>query len=142
LGIDFGDRKIGLALSDILKITAQPLMSYRRKNNKEDAAFFKQVVKENDVSEIIVGMPLRMDGSHGTRAEKTQEFARWLEGILNIPIHFWDERLTTKQANQILSRRKINPKNKRALEDQVSAMIILSTYLESKGEESGVDQND
>jgi putative Holliday junction resolvase len=131
-----------LAVSDILKITAQPLTSYRRKNNKEDAAFFKQVVKENDVSEIIVGMPLRMDGSQGTRAEKTREFAQWLGEILNIPIHFWDERLTTKQANQILSRRKINPKNKRALEDQVSAMIILSTYLESKGEKSGVDQND
>lgn len=141
LGIDFGDRKIGLAVSDRLGITAQPLTSYRRKTEKEDAAFFKSVVSEYEISEVIVGMPLRMDGSSGTRVEKTREFAGWLERILDLPIRFWDERLTTKQANQILSQRKINPKAKKDLEDQVSAMIILSAYLESIREKSGVDQD-
>jgi putative Holliday junction resolvase len=139
LGIDFGDRKIGLAVSDRLKITAQPLTSYRRKTEKEDADFFKSMVAEYEISEIVVGMPLRMDGSSGTRAEKTREFARWLENILEIPIRFWDERLTTKQANKILSQQKISPEAKKNLEDQVSAMIILSAYLESRGETSDVD---
>ncbi|UCE43088.1 MAG: Holliday junction resolvase RuvX [Candidatus Aminicenantes bacterium] len=132
LGIDYGDRKIGLAISDQLGITAQPLISYRRKTEKEDAAYFKRVVSEYEIKEVIVGLPLRMDGSSGTRAEKTQEFARWLEQILGLPVNFWDERLTTKQASKILSQQKISPKAKKNIEDQVSAVIILSTYLESK----------
>jgi putative Holliday junction resolvase len=132
LGIDYGDRKIGLAVSDLLGITAQPLVSYRRRTEKEDAKFFKRVAEEYDIQEIIVGLPLRMDGSLGTRAEKTQEFACWLGQVLNLPVHFWDERLTTKQAHKILREQKLAPKAKKAIEDQVSAVIILSTYLECK----------
>lgn len=141
LGIDYGDRKIGLALSDLLGITAQPLISYRRKTEKEDEVYFKRLVSENEITEVIIGLPLRMDGSSGTMAEKTREFARWLEKILNLPVQFWDERLTTKQANKILSQRKIDAKTKRDIEDQVSAVIILSTYLESKRAKSDAGQN-
>ena len=141
LGIDYGDRKIGLALSDQLGITAQPLISYRRKTKKQDADYFKQVVSENEIKEVIVGLPLRMDGSSGTRAEKTREFAHWLEQTLNLPVHFWDERLTTKQANKILRQQKVAPKAKKDIEDQISAMIILSTYLESKRTRSNAGKN-
>jgi len=141
LGIDYGDRKIGLAISDQLGITAQPLISYRRKTKKQDADYFKHVVSEYEIKEVIVGLPLRMDGSSGTRAEKTREFARWLEQTLNLPVHFWDERLTTKQANKILSQQKVAPKAKKDIEDQISAMIILSTYLESKRAKSDAGQN-
>jgi putative Holliday junction resolvase len=141
LGIDYGDRKIGLAVSDRLGITAQPLLNYRRKTEKEDAAYFKRVVSEYEIKEVIIGLPLRMDGSSGTRAEKTREFARWLGQVLNLPVHFWDERLTTKQATKILSKRKIPPRAKKDLEDQVSAVIILSTYLESKRAGSNAGQN-
>ena len=136
LGIDYGDRKIGLAVSDQLGITAQPLISYRRKTKKEDADYFNRLVSEYEIYEVVVGLPLRMDGSSGTQAEKTREFARWLEQILNLPVRFWDERLTTKQANKILSQQKIAPKAKKDIEDQISAVIILSTYLESKRAES------
>jgi len=132
LGIDFGDSKIGLAVSDLLGITAQPLTSYRRSNKKEDAKFFKQVASEYGIEEVIVGLPLRMDGSAGTRAEKTREFASWLEQILNLPVRLWDERLTTKQANTILREQKLGPRARKSIEDQVSAVIILSTYLESR----------
>jgi len=141
LGIDYGDRKIGLAVSDRLGITAQPLIVYRRKTEKEDADYFKRVVAEYEIKEVIIGLPLRMDGSSGTRAEKTREFARWLEHVLHLPVHFWDERLTTKQAAKILSQQKISPKTKKNIEDQVSAVIILSTYLESKRAGSNADQN-
>jgi putative Holliday junction resolvase len=132
LGIDYGDRKIGLAVSDMLGITAQPLASYRRGTEKEDKKYFKNLIADHEITEIIIGLPLRMDGSSGTRAEKTREFAQWLERFLNLPIHFWDERLTTKQANRILSQGKLSPRAKKSVEDQVSAVIILSTYLESK----------
>jgi putative Holliday junction resolvase len=141
LGIDFGDRKIGLAISDRLGLTAQPHASYRRKTEREDKEYFKNLVAEYGIHEVIVGLPLRMDGSSGTRAEKTREFACWLKQILGLPIIFWDERLTTKQANKILSQQKIAPKAKKEIEDQISAVIILSTYLESKRSKSNVDQN-
>ena len=141
LGIDHGDRKIGLAISDRLGFTAQPLEIYRRKTEKEDEEYFKTLVAEYGVTEVIVGLPLRMDGSSGTRAEKTREFARWLERILNLPVQFWDERLTTKQANKILSQQKISVKAKKDIEDVVSAVIILSTYLESKRAKSNAGQN-
>ena len=141
MGIDYGDRKIGLAISDRLGITAQPLASYRRKSEKDDREYFKTLVAEYEISEIVVGLPLRMDGSSGTRAEKTREFACWLEQILGMPILFWDERLTTKQAIKILSQQNIAPRAKKDIEDQISAVIILSTYLENKRAKSNADQN-
>jgi putative Holliday junction resolvase len=141
LGVDFGDRKIGLAVSDPLQITAQPLTNYRRKTKKEDGDYLKRLVTEYEITEVIVGLPLRMDGSSGTRAEKTRDFARWLERVLDLPVRLWDERLTTKQANRILSRQKMSHKAKKDAEDQVSAMIILSAYLESKGAKSDAGQS-
>ncbi len=73
-----------------------------------------------------------MDGTQGLRVEKTKEFAEWLQKTLDLPIIFWDERLTTKQALRILSQQKMNHKVKKSLKDQISAAIILSSYLESK----------
>jgi putative Holliday junction resolvase len=136
LGIDYGDRSIGLALSDKLRITAQTLGRYRVKNKKDDASYFKDLVKEHQVSKIVIGLPLQMDGSEGARVEKTREFARWLEKVLGLPIVFWDERLTTKQALDILHQQKLNGRKKKNLKDQVAANLILSNYLESEREAS------
>ena len=132
LGIDFGDSHIGLAVSDKLLFTAQALGSYRSKSKEEDKKYFKELVSKYEIGEIVLGLPLRMDGSPGTRVEKTKEFADWLKKILKIPIIFWDERLTTKQALRILGQQKIKAKRKKSLEDQIAASIILSSYLESK----------
>lgn len=141
LGIDYGDRSIGLALSDKLRITAQAIGRYEIKNRKKDAQYFKGLVKQNQVSKIVIGLPLQMDGSEGPRAEKTREFARWMEKTLGIPIVFWDERLTTKQALQVLHDQKIDGRKKKKLKDQVAATIILSDYLESEREASRVFEN-
>lgn len=132
LGIDFGDKRIGLAVSDKLLFTAQGIGRYVVKNKKEDKKFFQELVSRYDIGEIVIGFPLKMDGSEGMRAEKTREFARWLEKFLHLPIILWDERLTTRQASRILSQRKIKRKTKKRLKDQVSAVIILSSYLENK----------
>ena len=131
LGIDYGDKNIGLAVSDKLLITAQALNKYRLKNTREDIYYFKNLVQEYEITKIVIGLPLRMDGTPGTRVQKTKEFACWLENCLNLPISFWDERLTTKQASKIISMQKIKKKSKRKYEDQLSAAIILSSYLES-----------
>ncbi len=132
LGIDYGDSHIGLAVSDKLHLTAQALGSYRSKSKKEDKEYFKELVSKYEIGKIVLGFPLRMDGSPGTRVEKTKKFAAWLKKILKIPIVFWDERLTTRQAYQILGREKIKAKRKKTLEDQIAATVILSSYLESK----------
>ncbi len=136
LGIDLGDRNIGLAISDKLLITAQALDRYQVKSKDEDKKYFKELVEKYEIVKIVVGLPLRMDGSIGTQAEKTKIFARWLEKILGLPVVFWDERLTTVQALNILSQQKIKIKRKKILKDQISATLILSSYLESKRRET------
>jgi len=143
LGIDFGDRNIGIAVSDALLFTAQALDSYRVRSKEEDKKYFKKLVSKYNVGEIVIGLPLRMDGSPGTRVEKTKKFALWLENTLHLPISFWDERLTTKQALKILCQHKIKNKNKKKkiLKHQISATIILSSYLESKREKHNATQD-
>ncbi len=143
LGIDYGDRHIGLALSDPLLITAQPLASYElRGDEKEDRAFFRKLVAEHDVGEIVVGNPLRMDGSSGTRTDVTRRFAAWLEKAVGRPVALMDERLTTQQALKTLDDVKLRGKKKKDWEDRVAAVIILSTYLERKRGEAGGHEGD
>ena len=133
LGIDFGDRNIGLAVSDILGLIAQALGNYRLKGmDEENRKFFKDLVKNYEISEIVIGFPLRMNGTSGTRAFRTKEFARWLEQTVNLPIVFWDERLTTQEALHVLRDQKVKGKSQKGLKDKISATIILSCYLESK----------
>jgi len=132
LGIDFGDRNIGLAVTDKLQLTAQPLGCYKLKSEEENKKYFKDLVAKYDIGKVVLGFPLRMDGSSGTRVEKTKAFASWLERTLNLPLIFWDERLTTQQAFGFMHEQNLKGRAKKALKDQISAVIILSSYLESK----------
>jgi putative Holliday junction resolvase len=133
LGVDYGDRHIGLALSDPLLITAQPLGSYELTGRENvDRHYFQDLVARHDVAEIVLGNPLRMDGSSGTRAEKTRVFAAWLEKAVGKPVFLLDERLTTRQALKTLDDEKLRGRKKKDWEDQIAAVIILSTYLERK----------
>ncbi len=136
LGIDYGDRHIGLALSDALLVTAQPLMTYTLTGReKDDRKFFQDLVARHDVHEIVIGNPLRMDGTPGTRVEKTRIFAAWLEKSVGRPIVFVDERLTTQEAQQVLREENLRGRKKKVREDQIAAVIILTTYLESRRRE-------
>jgi putative Holliday junction resolvase len=119
-------------VSDLLGITAQGLGCYRQKGNEEDLAYFQSLVEEYGIIRIVVGLPLRMDGTPGSRAEKTRQFADRLGTALGIPVIFWDERLTTKEALRILREQKASQKRKKNLKDQISATLILASYLESE----------
>ncbi|MBC7362087.1 MAG: Holliday junction resolvase RuvX [Candidatus Aminicenantes bacterium] len=133
LAIDYGDRHLGLALSDPLEITAQPYGTYTLKENEaENRDFFKKLIEEKKVEEIVLGLPLRLDGSEGTRADRTRDFARWLEEVTGKKIILWDERLTTKEALRQLEGFKGGYKEKKDWEDQLAAVIILEAYLEKK----------
>jgi len=143
LGVDYGDRHIGLALSDPLLITAQPLGSYGLTDrDDEDRAYFQALVAKHEIGEIVVGNPLRMDGSSGTRAEKTRRFAAWLEQAAGRPVTLMDERLTTQQALKTLGDVKFRGKKKKDWEDRIAAVIILSTYLERKRGGTCVHEDD
>ncbi len=142
LGIDYGDRHIGLAMSDPLGLTAQPFGTYELKPaDAENRKFFRELVAKYDIGEIVIGNPLRMDGTPGTRSERTKEFADWLDKIVHKPIVLWDERLTTRQALQSMGDGKLRGREKKDREDQIAALIILSTYLERKRSDSDAPQN-
>ena len=142
LGVDFGDRNIGLALSDSLLLIAQPLSTYLFEDREDaDKKFFSELVAKHDIGEIVCGIPLRMDGSSGTRAEKTRAFARWLEKAVGIPVRLWDERLTTHQASSIMHEQKVKISAKKSVVNQISAAIILQTYLDSKRADAHGSEN-
>jgi putative holliday junction resolvase len=133
LGVDYGDRHVGLALSDALQMTAQPLATYHLQARDEDnRRYFRDLVRDQAIGRIVLGLPLRMDGTEGSRVEKTREFAVWLEKATAVPIEFWDERLTTHQAMRSVQEQKIKIKDKRAAVNQIAAVIILQGYLESR----------
>jgi putative Holliday junction resolvase len=142
LGIDYGDRHIGLALSDALLVTAQPFGTYLLTGReKDDRRYFQDLVAHHDIQEIVIGEPLRMDGTAGTRVEKTRQFAAWLEKAVQKPVIFIDERLTTREALRLLRDRNLRGREKKDREDQIAAVIILSTYLEKKRGEPHVPQD-
>lgn len=143
LGIDYGDKHIGLALSDPLHITVSPLDSYDLTGRHDrDGKFFLDLVEKHEVSEIVIGFPLRLDGTEGTRVEKTREFAAWLKNVVKRPVVFEDERLTSRQAQDMLAGEKFrDPVKKKNREDQLAAMIILSSYLERKRLDDDVPEN-
>jgi putative Holliday junction resolvase len=131
LGIDYGDKNIGLAVSDELFMTARTVGTYRVKSKSEDKRYFENLIEEYKIGRIIIGLPIRMDGSEGRRAEKTRQFGDWLLSFLDIPIIYWDERLSTWEAQQHLRKKKIRPEDMKKEEDAVSAAIILTAYLEA-----------
>jgi len=131
LGIDYGDKHIGLAVSDPMLLTAQALESYQTQNKSKDMEFFRNLISKYKITQIVIGLPLRMDGSEGNRVKKTKKFASRLKNHLDIPIVYWDERLTTKQASRIMRDKGISNKKKKKLVDQISAVLILSSYMDS-----------
>ena len=142
LGIDYGDRHIGLALSDLLLITAQPFGTYLLTGReREDRKYFQDLVARHDIQEIVIGEPLRMDGTAGTRVENTRRFPAWLEKAAGKPVIFIDERLTTREALGLLRDRNLRGREKKEREDQIAAVIILSTYLERKRDGPHVPQD-
>ncbi len=142
LGIDFGDKHVGLALSDQLGITVGPLDSYTLTGrHDQDGKHFLALIEKHDISEIVIGLPLRMDGTEGTRVAKTREFAAWLKNVVKKPVVFMDERLTSHQAQGVIREENVRePGKKKNREDQLAAMIILSTYLERRRFENDVRQ--
>jgi putative holliday junction resolvase len=132
LGLDVGSRRIGLAVSDPLGITAQGLETLQRKNKRQDFERLSQIIRAYDVKEIVVGLPLRMSGAEGTQAGKMQEFAAELRKRFSMPVHLWDERLTSAEANRLLRETDLSIEKRGKAVDRMAAVLILQGWMESR----------
>jgi len=132
LALDVGSKTLGLAVSDPLGITAQGLPTIRRKNRRADFAQLDAVVKKYDVCEFVVGYPLRLSGATGTQSEKMAAFAERLRERYELPVHLWDERLTTAEAQRVLRESEMSVKRRGEVVDQLAAVLILQSFLESR----------
>ncbi|MGX8704556.1 MAG: Holliday junction resolvase RuvX [bacterium] len=135
LGLDFGTRTVGVAATDALGITVQPLETIWRKEETHLRKTLRRVgelIEELSVTGIVLGLPLNMDGSEGERAKKTRDFGEALEKRFGIPVYLADERLTTAEAEEILAEGGVRPEDFKTYIDKIAAAIILEDYLRGR----------
>lgn len=131
LSLDVGTKRIGMAASGALGIIAQQLDTLTRSDEESDFKRIKDVIKERAITEIVVGLPLNMDGTAGPKAEEINKFVEKLKAKCNVPVRIWDERLTTKQADRLLRDADISRRKRKKLDDKLAAQLILQSYLDS-----------
>jgi putative Holliday junction resolvase len=132
LALDLGKRRIGLALSDELGITAQGLETLQRTNIREDLARLSQLAVEKNVSLLLLGNPLHMSGHEGRQAGHAHEFGERLHAATGLPVEYWDERLTTVEAQRVLRQSGISIEKRAKAVDRLAAVILLESYLDSR----------
>ncbi len=135
MGLDFGSKTVGVAISDALLVTAQGIEIIRRKQEnklRQTLARIEELIEEYAVEEIVLGLPKNMDGSEGERVEKTREFKEMLERRTGLPISLWDERLTTVAADKAMMEAGIRRENRKEYVDEIAAVFILQGYMDHK----------
>jgi putative Holliday junction resolvase len=132
LGMDVGSKRIGLAVSDLLGLTAQGIKTLQRKNKRLDYAELESVIREYAVTEIVMGLPLRMSGAEGIQAEKMQGFAEDIRKRFGMPVHLWDERLSSAQANRLLRETEMSIQRRGQVVDQMAAVLILQSWMDAR----------
>ena len=133
MGLDLGTKTIGVAISDGLRLTATPLETIKRKKFTIDADRICEIISENQIAGIILGLPLNMDGSEGPRAQSTRAFARNLKTRTDLPIAFWDERLSTSAVTRTLIQADISRAKRTQVVDKLAASFILQGVLDRLG---------
>ena len=132
MGLDVGDRRVGVAVSDELGITAQPVLTLVRTNRKQDLKSIQRLIRRFHCTAIVVGNPLYMSGDQSPQAAKAQAFAQMLREETGLPVHLWDERLTTTEAHRHLHAAGRAGSEHKAVVDQVAAVLILESYLSAE----------
>ena len=133
MGVDFGDARTGIAISDLLCSIVGTTTVIHSRNMEKTIMQIGQMVKDSDIGEIVVGLPKNMDGTEGARAELCREFAGKLEETTGLPVKMWDERRTTVEAHNILSQHNYHGKKRKDTVDAVAASLILEGYLAFRG---------
>ena len=132
LGLDLGTKRIGIAISDETETLASGRGFYERQTLAEDIAHFVQLVQDEEIEKIVLGMPFNMDGSMGPKAEETLQFKAELHESLDLPIEVFDERLTSAEAERVLIDANVSRKKRKGVVDQQAAVLILQGYLDSQ----------
>ena len=130
MGLDFGEKTIGVAVSDRMRSVASPLETVRRAKFTQDAARLLEIAAAREIAGIVIGLPLNMDGSEGPRCQSTRAFARNLERLTPLPLAFWDERLSTVAAERALLEADTSRKRRGEVIDHVAAGVILQGALD------------
>lgn len=134
MGIDYGDVRIGIAMTDLSRTIASGYETYVRKNLQEDLRHLHQLIVDNKVKKVVFGLPLNMDGSKGVRVQATYDFVEQLQKEVDIPVEYVDERLSSVEAERFLIENDVSRKKRKSVIDKMSAIIILQNYLDEKGE--------
>ena len=132
MGLDIGDKTIGVAVSDLMGLTAQGVTTIKRVGKKKDIEAIKHIIAEKQVNKIVSGLPKNMNGTVGPQGEKVQKFCELLKEETNLPIEFWDERLSTVAAERSLIEGNVRRENRKKVIDMLAAVIILQGYLDLK----------
>jgi putative Holliday junction resolvase len=131
LGVDYGTVRVGLAITDPDRKIAFPLATYHRRDATQDAAYFRQLVAEEQVGQLVVGLPIHLSGREGQKAGEARTFGRWLGETTGLPVVFFDERFTTSEAEGFLWSAGLTHRQRKARRDRVAAQILLQTYLDA-----------
>lgn len=137
MGLDVGEKRIGVALSDEGGLIASPRETLERKGNKKDIAHLLELARREEVTEIVVGMPYSLDGSVGPQAEKVNRFVEALRSATEVPVKLWDERLSTVSAERALLEADMSRSKRRGTVDRVAAALILQSYLDAERAQTG-----
>jgi putative holliday junction resolvase len=132
LALDVGAKRIGMAVSDPLGITAQGLETLQRKNKRTDMEQLQAVIERYHISEVVVGYPLHMSGTPGAQSLKVADFADELRRRFSLPVHLWDERLTSAEANRLLRETEMSIRRRGQVVDRMAATLILQSFLENR----------
>ena len=130
MSLDVGSRTIGIACSDGLLMTAQGIETIRRTSLEKDFNRLQELIAEYEVHELVVGMPKNMNGTKGERAEKTEEFVEKMKEVIDLPVSYWDERLSTVMAERQLIAADVSRKKRKSVIDKMAAVVILQGYLD------------
>jgi len=131
LGVDYGNVRIGLAVSDPDRRIASPFATYERKGSEPDTAYFNKLSEQENIGLIVVGLPIHLSGQEGEKAQEARKFGQWLGIATGLPIVFWDERFTTVEAEGHLLSAGLTRKRRRNRRDRVAAQILLQTFIEA-----------
>ncbi len=131
LGVDYGTVRIGLAVSDPDRRIASPLKTYERRGVAQDGEFFRKQIEQEEIGQIVVGLPIHLSGQEGEKAKEAREFGQWLVQITGLAVIFWDERFTTVEAEGHLLEAGLTRKRRKDRRDRVAAQIMLQTYLDA-----------
>ncbi len=132
LGVDHGHRRIGVALSDELGLTVQPLLTFEHTSLRQDVRSLARLCRRYACSDVVIGWPIHMSGDRSTRANEVEQFAQALRAQIAIPVHLWDERLSTAEAHRHLDAAGRRPRDRKDVIDQVAAMLILESWLDAR----------